>query len=85
MSEREFGVPITIDQVYALALNIPCDWCKASPGDPCVTKAGKPYGKWVHGCRIAPMWVAYQSGYHRGRQEMKTEIESRENHSVTNS
>lgn len=77
---KEFGVPITIDQVYALALNISCDWCHAVTGDPCVTKKGKPYSKWVHGCRIAPMWVAYQAGYHNGRKSMKEEIEIKEAH-----
>lgn len=74
---------ISLARLRTIALNIPCGWCDAKPGEPCKSKEGETYqiGNLpirVHIARIAPVWVIYKIGYSHGRRAMKTEIAIKE-------
>ena len=73
----DMAVPLVIDEVKLIALNIPCDKCKAVAGEPCRNQAGEPLQKveglpvLVHVARITPVWVIYQIGYRHGCRDTR--------------
>jgi hypothetical protein len=76
--KRTMTALIENEEVRAIAMNIPCDWCKAGPQEPC-TQDGEPLPTEqlpfpVHIARVAPIWVIYKVGYRQGCRDMKREI-----------
>lgn len=59
------------DNPDALCLAYSCPYCKAAPGEPCVTVKGwaRPPGQrvsWPHTGRNGPLWAARHGGYRSG-------------------
>ena len=77
----DMEVPVSVPALRMIALNIPCDRCKAGVGDACRKPSGESLWKdglptRVHVQRVAPVWVIYKIGYRHGRRDMKKEINS---------
>ena len=78
--QREQIVPVPHEVMQYLARHLPCEFCHAKTGEPCIRRAdgekleGTGLPVRFHVQRIAMIKVIYEHGFHKGRQSMREEL-----------